>query len=160
MTSLITKFVVVSTTNGDDRDVHVSASRPTAQKAIERLAQKMPRLSALRIEERLWDVVGGQWAMLDSEPTTRALALQNASRSITDRSLEVFLAYARDAGNWSGEPLVGGNVGGSRDERGNLTQLKQAGLIKTRTDSSEVWLSFTPAGVALAAEHNVIIDNA
>ena len=30
--------------------------------------------------------------------------------NITARSLEVFLEYAKDADNWSGAPLVGGNV--------------------------------------------------
>lgn len=74
---------------------------------------------------------------------------------ITKRSLEVFLAYAKDAGNWSGTPLVGGNVGGTRSEQGNLTQLKQAGLITTSKSDGEVWVSFTPAGFALAAEHGI-----
>jgi hypothetical protein len=81
---------------------------------------------------------------------------------ITETSLAVFLAYAKDAGNWSGTPLVGGNVGGSKEERGNLTQLKRAGLITTFTDPGvgngpEVWLNFTEAGKALAAEHGVTL---
>ena len=77
---------------------------------------------------------------------------------ITEASLAVFLAYAKDAGNWSGSPLIGGNVGGGKAERGNLTQLKQAGLIRTEVDSEErhlTWLYFTPAGKALAAQHGI-----
>ena len=75
--------------------------------------------------------------------------------SITPKSLEVFLAYANDAGNWSGTPLVGGNVGGDKAERGNLTQLKKAGLIETDTDEGHTWLYFTDAGKALAAERGI-----
>lgn len=77
---------------------------------------------------------------------------------ITDRSLEVFLAYARDAGNWSGSPLVGGNVGGSREDRGNLTQLKRAGLIQTLRSDGHDWVIFTEAGRALAAGHGVEVE--
>lgn len=33
--------------------------------------------------------------------------------TITPQSLKVFLAYAADAPNWGGTPLVGGNVGGA-----------------------------------------------
>lgn len=77
--------------------------------------------------------------------------------NITSESLAVFLAYAKDAGNWSGTPLVGGNVGGSKEERGNLTQLKRAGLITTFKSDGEKWVSFTDAGIAFAAEHGVRI---
>ena len=97
--------------------------------------------------------------MLATATQVRQLnALENARRlanGITDASLAVFLAYARDAGNWSGMPLVGGNVGGSKEERGNLTQLKRAGLIRTMSEEGCTWISFTDAGVALAAAHNV-----
>ena len=51
--------------------------------------------------------------------------------TITARSLELFLEYAEDAPSWNGNPLVGGNVGGSKEDRGNLTQLKRAGLVET-----------------------------
>ena len=77
--------------------------------------------------------------------------------NITGTSLKVFLAYADDACNWSGVPLVGGNVGGDKAERGNLTQLKQAGLITTDYDEGCTWVYFTDAGVALAAEHGITI---
>ncbi|MEB3023387.1 MULTISPECIES: hypothetical protein [Mycolicibacter] len=79
---------------------------------------------------------------------------------ITERSLELFLAYAQDAGNWSGTPLVGGNVGGSAEDRGNLTQLKRAGLIQTSPgERGATWINFTEAGVALAAEHGIQIPD-
>lgn len=77
---------------------------------------------------------------------------------ITEKSFEVFMAYAKDAANWSGQPLVGGNVGGSKSERGNLTQLKKAGLITTSQSHDlgvQSWVSFTEAGQELAAQHGV-----
>jgi hypothetical protein len=77
--------------------------------------------------------------------------------SITGRTLELFLAYAKDAGNWSGSPLVGGNVGGSKEDRGNLTQMKKAGLVTTQVDEGNTWLYFTEAGRALAAEHGITL---
>ena len=49
--------------------------------------------------------------------------IRTIKQDITETSLKVFLAYAKDAGNRSGTPLIGGNVGGSKEERGNLTQL-------------------------------------
>lgn len=78
---------------------------------------------------------------------------------ITKTSHDLFLAFARDAGNWSGSPLIGGNVGGSKEERGNLTQLKKAGLIETSNDGEgKDWLAFTDLGVDYAAEHGVEVD--
>lgn len=76
---------------------------------------------------------------------------------ITETSKAVFLAYAKDAGNWSGTPMVGGNVGGSKEERGNLTQLKKAGLIRTFDSDGWKWISFTDAGIKFAAENGIEI---
>jgi hypothetical protein len=70
---------------------------------------------------------------------------------ITEQSKMLFLAYAADAINWNGEPLVGG----SKEERGNLTQLKVAGLVETFRDEGQTWLSFTAAGKALARENGI-----
>lgn len=75
--------------------------------------------------------------------------------SITEASRAVFLAYAKDAGNWNGSPLVGGNVGGSKAERGNLTQLKKAGLIETQLDEGNTWIYFTQLGREYARELGV-----
>jgi hypothetical protein len=80
-----------------------------------------------------------------------------APLKITVQSLALFLAYAKDAGNWSGQPLVGGNVGGSKEDRGNLTQLKRAKLITTSEDEGNTWLRFTEAGKALALSHGITI---
>lgn len=73
--------------------------------------------------------------------------------TITETSLKVFLAYADDASNWNGTPLFDGD----KAERGNLTQLKIAGLVETFTDEGCLWVDFTDAGKALALEHGVSI---
>lgn len=78
-------------------------------------------------------------------------------QNVSDKSLALFLDYARDAGNWSGTPLVGGNVGGSKEDRGNLTQLKKAGLIKTDISDGCTWVMFTQAGRDLASDHGIKI---
>ncbi len=71
--------------------------------------------------------------------------------NITDASLDLFIRYAKDAGNWGGSPMVGGNVRGSLEANGNLTQLKKAGLIRTfRSDGCD-WVKFTGPGDSLAA---------
>jgi hypothetical protein len=67
---------------------------------------------------------------------------------LSQRSIELFKAYFDDAGNWSGMPLVGGNVGGSKADRGNLTHLKRAGLIRTQVEEGNTWIIFTEAGKA------------
>ena len=82
-----------------------------------------------------------------------------SNTNITAASLALFLDYANDAGNWGGTPCIGGNVGGSAEDRGNLTQLKVAGLVTTFRDDGDTWLSFTPAGRTLAEENGVRTAN-
>jgi len=69
---------------------------------------------------------------------------------ITQASRDLFFEFARDAINWNGQPLVNGNVQMSREQRGNLTQLKRAGLLTTDTDEGCIWVQFTEVGVAFA----------
>ena len=92
-------------------------------------------------EREAADAWGQTWRQLDCKTTQEVRRVQ-----ITDESKRVFLAYANDANNWNGNPLVGGNVGGSKEERGNLTQLKKAGLIETQEDEGNTWLYFTLKG--------------
>jgi len=77
--------------------------------------------------------------------------------NLTERTKEVFKMYAEDAGNWNGNPPIGGNVGGSKEDRGNITQLKQAGLITTDTDEGISWIRFTKAGREYAATMGITI---
>jgi hypothetical protein len=85
----------------------------------------------------------------------------DGNTTLTPASEKVFRLYAEDADNWSGEPLVGGNVRGSKARNGNLTDLKVKGLITTWTEEREglngraktplVWLNFTALGIEYAA---------
>jgi len=74
--------------------------------------------------------------------------------SLAENAKQLFVMYVNDAGNWSGEPLVGGNVSllGSKEDRGLLTHLKRAGLVTTFVDEGNSWIQFTDAGKAFAAE--------
>ena len=76
---------------------------------------------------------------------------------LTEASTALFLEFARDADNWNGQPLVGGNVTITKEERGNLTQLKRAGLVTTFVEEGNTRLDFTDAGKALAATHSIKI---
>ena len=76
----------------------------------------------------------------------------NIEQFKTTDSFKRFMAYARDAGNWSGFPCVGGNVGGDAEDTGYLTNMKKAGLIKTQVDGGMAWITFTDAGMKLAME--------
>lgn len=74
--------------------------------------------------------------------------------NITEASLALFKALAEDAANWSGTPPAWVTA----EERGNLTQLKRAGLLKTFVDEGDPFAQFTDAGVAFAAEHGIDIS--
>lgn len=91
--------------------------------------------------------------------TVSHIVLPNG-KVITAESKRVFVNYAEDAPNWSGGPMVGGNTGGYKEERGNLTQLKRAGLIVTEETRDrrngricvDHWVYFTPAGIYYAGK--------
>lgn len=97
-----------------------------------------------------------------SQSTLIARQIATVGRKhLTERSKELFLEYARDAGNWNGMPLVGGNVGTTKADQGNLTHLKQAGLVKTEDDGDRrdlKWLVFTDLGRAYAKANGVDLD--
>ena len=72
---------------------------------------------------------------------------------LSPNALNLFRLYWQDAGNWSGTPMLNGNVSllGAKEDRGLITHLKMAGLIKTFASDGCSFLSFTPAGVAFGA---------
>ena len=81
--------------------------------------------------------------------------MTNLNINITEESKNLFGAFARDSVNWSGLVLVGGNVLITKEQRGNLTQLKKAGLVTTGSDGQDVWLEFTEDGERYANELNI-----
>lgn len=77
---------------------------------------------------------------------------------LTEASLKLFLDFAKDAGDWSGTPLVDGNVQTGTQLRGNLSDLIKKGLITTFKDEGCTWVSFTEEGKAFAKSHGVDLD--
>ena len=72
---------------------------------------------------------------------------------ITEASLSLFISLANDAENWSGEPLI--DI--TKEQRGNLSDLKKKGLLTTFRDEGCDWAIFTDEGKSLAAEHGIQI---
>jgi hypothetical protein len=84
--------------------------------------------------------------------------MMNNEISLTEASQKLFIAYAEDACNWSGTPLVGGNVGGTKEDQGNLTDLKKKGLLSTFKSDGLEWVSFTDQGIAYAKQLGITIN--
>ncbi len=74
--------------------------------------------------------------------------------NLTEKSNALFLELARDANNWGGTPML--EI--SNAERGNLTQLKQEGLITTFKSDGIPWVSFTDKGLSYAKENGIEIE--
>ena len=75
---------------------------------------------------------------------------------LTIQALAYFADLCKDAGNWSGVPLID-IPRGMEKRRGYLTALKKANLLVTEQDEwngrhSPVWALFTERGAKLAAE--------
>ena len=78
--------------------------------------------------------------------------------SLSPGSLDLFLKHAKDAGNWSGTPLLGSGLELSQEDKGHLTDLKRKKLISTERSDGCDWVHFEPAGLALAAAHGITIE--
>ena len=78
----------------------------------------------------------------------------NTAIELTKESLDLFQAYAADAWNWSGQPLVSdGNISPTKEQRGNLSDLVKKGLIQIKTwddPLQEQYIKFTDMGVEFA----------
>ncbi len=73
---------------------------------------------------------------------------------MTENVTEYFKVLAKDAGNWSGEPLFdGGQV-----EKGYLIWMKKNKLIETFSDRGDIFVSFTAKGVEFAAELGIKLN--
>lgn len=76
--------------------------------------------------------------------------------NLTPASLALFTSLVEDAPNWNSQPLLDLTPA----EKGNLTQLKKAGLLTTCEErggqNNPIFFAlFTPAGVALAQALNL-----
>ena len=80
--------------------------------------------------------------------------LDSATVRITPDSLDLFLGLAEDAANWSGTPPCWL----TKEQRGNLTQLKKEGLLDTFFDGRDTFATFTKKGIAFATENGIDLN--
>lgn len=131
----------------------LDAKDAAADEAVEGLFRDLKKPAAMRVAREI-----------AAKPAKVAAAVKAVK--LTDSTKRRFLAYAKDAGNWSGTPLVGGNLGGDAQDCGYLLHMKMQGLITTLKDRAKengtgndlVWMHFTDLGAAYAAAHGVKID--
>jgi len=97
------------------------------------------------------DILGTYVAGPGAVVTDEMVALPSPLREgLTTDSLALFIEFAEDACNYSGTPEVGGNVHMNAARRGNLTDLKKHGLVRTFVDGNLAWIEFTARGHAYA----------
>ena len=72
------------------------------------------------------------------------------SVSLPVGSATALLAWANDAGNWSGSPMVNDTFG--RSTGGYVAKLVAAGMVTTCEDGEETFVSFTEAGITAAEQ--------
>jgi len=104
--------------------------------------------------------VGGKKAFRGTAAEAAAFSPEATStpdQLLTATSYKLFCDLANDAGNWSGEPMLGGNVGSDAALRGNIADLKKKGLITTFRDEGCTFVQFTDAGVAYAASLGITL---
>lgn len=72
--------------------------------------------------------------------------------NITEGTKAFFTDLVVDSGNWSGQPLFGGNTADGPAEKGHLTHLKKLGLVTTDLDEGCTWVCFTAKATEYATE--------
>jgi hypothetical protein len=77
---------------------------------------------------------------------------------LTDTSLKLFIELADDAKNWHNVIPTDGNVKITKKLRGNVTNLKRAGLVVVRDEGGSSWLLFTPKGEEYAGELGIDVE--
>ena len=74
---------------------------------------------------------------------------------LPEGSARFFADAAHDAGNWSGSPLIGGNIASGRSAAGWMKKLNAEGLTTSFQDDDDrscYWLTFTKKGRKLALD--------
>ncbi len=119
------------------------------------IAQLQKDIAAMQAQVAMLEAMNANLAPMATEPEPTTV---EATVEVT--TLDRFLQYAADAGNWSGTPLVGGNVGGDASDKGYIVNMKKRGLVETFEYDRCTWIDFTDKGIALAAEHGITITAA
>lgn len=82
------------------------------------------------------------------------------SKLATTATLKTFIEYAKDAENWGGLPYVSeGNIACTKQMRGHLSHLVQAGLITIHDDGLSNYIQFTDAGKVLAKDFGITVED-
>lgn len=87
----------------------------------------------------------------------------NNEKYLTNEVKAFFKELIEDAGNWSGCPMFGGNVGGDQASKGYLVNLKKAGIVTTEKDEENKkiqWVNFTLKAYELGLEVGAKMDAA
>jgi hypothetical protein len=114
--------------------------KPVAAKAI---AKKATKAASPKGKAIMW------------KSSAKAEAIDISGLGLPEGSARFFADAAYDAGNWSGSPLIGGNIASGRSAGGWTAKLKAAGLVTSYQDEDDTscyWLVFTEAGRKLAEE--------
>ena len=69
--------------------------------------------------------------------------------TMTIETEKLFVELGEDAGNWGGQPMLDYNVSIGRHRRGNLTDLKKLGLLRTEPTEMGPCVVFTDKGKEL-----------
>ena len=88
--------------------------------------------------------------MNSNDPTAHATETFKAS-GLTEDSARLLAGLAWDAPNWSGTPML--YI--TKEQRGNLCDLKKCGLLTTFKDEGNVFADFTEKGKALIRTSNL-----
>lgn len=72
---------------------------------------------------------------------------------LTAETKNLFISFLEDAPNWNGQPLL--DI--TKEQRGNLSDLKRKGLVETFSDEGCDWVDFTTAGITFAAELGYVL---
>ena len=67
---------------------------------------------------------------------------------LTTASEKLFKDLVEDAANWNGQPLL--DI--TKEQRGNLSNLKKNELLVTFKDEGCDWVNFTPLGKIIAKD--------
>ncbi len=67
---------------------------------------------------------------------------------LTTPSSNLLLKLAKDANNWNGTPLWDG----TKEQCGNLCDLKKKGLVTTFKDEGCEWVEFTEKGIKVCKQ--------
>jgi hypothetical protein len=67
---------------------------------------------------------------------------------LTPASYDLLISLIKDAPNWEGQPLI--DI--TKEQRGNLSDLKRRGFLDTFREEGCMFAIFTPLGAAFAAD--------